>query len=496
MELCEYTIHELHEKLIKREISSEELTKSVLKRIDDVEADVKAYVTVDEKGALAASRRADEMIASAVAEGREGSLSAIVGIPMGIKDNICVEGTRTTCCSKMLEDFVPPYDATVTKIIKDDGGVILGKLNMDEFAMGSSTETSKVHTTSNPWDLNKVPGGSSGGSAASVAIDEAIWSIGTDTGGSIRQPAALCGVVGMKPTYGQISRYGVVAFASSFDQVGPFTKDVTDCALVMNSLARHDALDSTSYPNSGGDFSQLLGRDIRGMKIGIPKEYFGSELDKDVKRLVLEAVEKLEDLGAEAVDVSLPNSEYTMQVYHVLASGEVSSNLARFDGIRYGISPKEAGSDINDYIKNARGDGFGLEVKRRIIMGTYFLSSGLYDQYYNKVMRVRTLICRDMEKALQSCDCIISPTTCSTAFVKGEKIADVISMYKSDTYTTIANITGNPAVSIPCGFVDEMPVGIQFTGRHFDEKTILQVSYALEKELGLKSVRPALLERK
>lgn len=496
MELCEYTIHELHEKLVKREISSEELTKSVLKRIEDVEDDVKAYVQVDEKGALAASRRADEMIASAVAEGREGALSAIVGIPMGIKDNICVEGTRTTCCSKMLEDFVPPYDATVTKIIKDDGGVILGKLNMDEFAMGSSTETSKVHTTSNPWDLNKVPGGSSGGSAASVAIDEAIWSIGTDTGGSIRQPAALCGIVGMKPTYGQISRYGVVAFASSFDQVGPLTKDVTDCALVMNALARHDALDSTSYPNSGDDFSQLLGRDIRGMKIGIPKEYFGSELDRDVKRLVLEAVEKLENLGAEAVDVSLPNSEYTMQVYHVLASAEVSSNMARFDGIRYGISPEETGSDINDYIKNARGDGFGLEVKRRIIMGTYFLSSGLYDQYYNKVMRVRTLICKDMEKALQSCGCIISPTTCSTAFVKGEKIADVISMYKSDTYTTIANITGNPAVSIPCGFVDGMPVGIQFTGRHFDEKTILQVSYALEKELGLKSVRPALLERK
>jgi len=496
LELCEHTIHEMYEKLIKREISSEELTKAVLKRIEDVENDIKAYVFVDKEGALRSARLADEKISSAISEGRENTLSPIVGIPMAIKDNICIKGMKTTCCSKLLEDFMPPYDATVTKLIKEDGGVILGKLNMDEFAMGSSTETSKVHTTSNPWDLSKVPGGSSGGSTASVAIDEAFWSLGTDTGGSIRQPAALCGVVGMKPTYGQISRYGAVSFASSFDQIGPITKDVMDCALVMNTLAKHDILDSTSYPNSRGDFSELIGKDIMGMRIGIPKEYFGPELDKDVKRLVLQAVEKLEDLGAEAVDISLPNSEYTMQVYHILASAEVSSNIARFDGIRYGIAPKSGICDVSDYIKNVRGDGFGLEVKRRIIMGTYFLSSDFYDQYYSRAMKVRTLICKDMDKAFQSCDCIISPTTCSTAFVKGEKVEDAISMYKSDTYTTIANITGHPAVSIPCGFVDGMPAGIQFIGRHFDEKTIFQASYILEKELALRNIKPPILERK
>ena len=421
----------------------------------------------------------------------EGRPLTIQGIPVAIKDNMCTKGIRTTCSSKILENFIPPYESAVTSRLSENGYVLIGKTNLDEFAMGSSTENSGFFTTRNPWDIERIPGGSSGGSAAAVAADECIAALGSDTGGSIRQPAALCGVVGLKPTYGRVSRYGLVAFASSLDQIGPITKNVKDSAILLNIISGKDPFDSTSAPVAVPDFTKVLGNEIKGLKIGIPREYFIKGMDREIEEAVKTAITKLESLGAIPVEISLPHTEYAVATYYVLATSEASSNLARYDGVKYGF--RAEGKDLMEMYMNTRAQGFGAEVKRRIMLGTYALSSGYYDAYYKKAQQARTLIKADFEKAFNSVDMIVTPTSPTAAFKSGEKTEDPLQMYLSDIFTISVNLAGIPAISIPCGFTsNNLPIGLQIIGKHFDEESILKAAYAYEQSTDWHKRKPNL----
>ncbi len=473
MDLYKSTAHELHEKLIKKEISSVELTENVYKRIDQVDGDVKAYVTLDKENALAQAAKVDKMIA-------EGEMIApLAGIPGAIKDNISTKGLRTTCSSKMLENFVPIYDAHVIQKLRADETVFLGKTNMDEFAMGSTTETSYFPTTHNPWNLERVPGGSSGGSAAAIVAGEAIWALGSDTGGSIRQPASFTGCVGIKPTYGRVSRYGCVAFASSLDQIGPITRDVTDAATVLNTICGVCTMDSTSLNEEVPDFTKALKTDVKGLRIGVPKEYYAAGLDPKVDGVLKKALADYEAMGAEIVDISLPHTEYAVITYYIIAPAEASANLARFDGVRYGYRNIKATS-APEMNTASRTEGFGDEVKRRIMLGTYVLSSGYYDAYYLKAMQVRTLIRQDFEKAFEQCDVLLTPTSPVVAYPIDGKM-DPLAIYLLDVCTIPVNLAGLPGISIPAGFVDGMPVGMHLIGKVLDEETVLRAAYAFEQ---------------
>lgn len=476
--LHKLTIHQASELLAGGEISSRELTESVFSRIDKAEGKIRAYITITRDTAMKESEEADRMLKTGVIG--QGS-SSILGVPLAIKDNICTDGIRTTCSSKILGNFVPPYESTVTRRLKDAGYILLGKTNMDEFAMGSSTENSVLGPTRNPWNLDRIPGGSSGGSAAAVASDECIAALGSDTGGSIRQPAACCGVVGLKPTYGRVSRYGLVAFASSLDQIGPITKDVEDSAILMNIIGGHDPLDSTSADIPLPDFRKALNRDIRGLRIGIPDEYFLEGMDKEVEKSIRDAIKVIEGLGAETIKISLPHTGYAIATYYILATSEASSNLARYDGVKYGFRIEKSGDLLDMYMKT-RSRGFGIEVKRRIMLGTYALSSGYYEAYYRKAQQVRTLIKRDFDEAFKKIDAIITPTSPTAAFRIGEKAEDPLQMYLSDIFTISVNLAGVPAISIPCGFTsDNLPIGLQLIGKHFDEETILRIAHVYEQ---------------
>ena len=469
------TAHELHEKLKARDITAVELTESIYSRIEDVEPSIKGYLTLTEEMALEQASTADRGFQNG------DDLPPLAGIPMAIKDVICTKDIRTTCASKILSNFVPPYDATVMTKLHEQGAVMIGKTNMDEFAMGSSTENSAYQITHNPWDLETIPGGSSGGSAAVVSADTAICSLGSDTGGSIRQPAALCGVVGMKPTYGRVSRYGLVAFASSLDQIGPFTKDVTDCALVLNAICGKDEMDSTSVDIQVPDFTRSLINDVKGLKIGVPKEYFAEGLDAEVEELVKASIAVFEKLGASLVEVSLPHTDYAIATYYIIAPAEASANLARYDGVRYGYRTEEPTDLINMY-KKTRSEGFGQEVKRRIMLGTFALSTGYQDAYYRKAQKVRTLIKSDFDAAFEKVDVIATPTSPTPAFKIGERTADPLQMYLCDVMTTPASHAGLPGISVPCGFVKSgLPVGLQLLTAPFDEETLLRAAYTYEQ---------------
>ena len=469
--------------LAARKISAVELARDVLDRIEKVEDKVKAYSTLDPEGALKQAEEADREI-------KEGKGGALSGIPVSIKDVLCTENMRTTCGSRILENFVPPYDATAVVKMKKAGAVLLGKVSMDEFAMGSTSENCAFGPPRNPWNTDYICGGSSGGSAASVAADECIASLGTDTGGSIRQPASHCGVVGLKPTYGRVSRYGLVAFASSLDQIGPLTKDITDCALLMNVISGYDPKDSTSVQQSVPDFRQALTQGLQGMKIGIPREYFIKGLDPEVEKAVQNSIKILREAGAEIVEVSLPHTDYCVAVYYLVAPAEASSNLARYDGVRYGFRDRNSDTLLEMY-NNSRSQGFGAEVKRRIIIGTYALSSGYYDAYYKKASQVRTMITADFKKVFEVCDVLASPVTPTPAWKLGEKINDPLSMYLSDILTISANLAGIPGISVPCGFSAKgLPIGLQIQGAHFQEEKLLRAAYNLEQGLNIYHMRP------
>ena len=471
MELYELTAHELIEKLDKKEITPEDITKSCIDRINEKEADVKAFVTITDKEALEKSQKVDK------------SAGKYAGIPIGIKDNICTKGVRTTCSSKMLENFISPYDATVMDKLNKENIISLGKLNLDEFAMGASTEYSAFGTTRNPWNLNKVPGGSSGGSAAAVAADMVPWALGSDTGGSVRQPASLCGVVGLKPTYGLVSRYGLVAFASSLDQIGPITKDVEDSALLLNIIAGHDDKDSTSANRPKVDYTEHLKDGVKGLKIGVPKEFLGEGINEEVRKSIQETAEIYRKLGAEVSECTLDIADKALAVYYIIACAEASSNLGRFDGIRYGYRTENF-ENLNDIFVNSRSEGFGAEVKRRIILGTYVLSSGYYDAYYKKAQKVRTFITKEFERLFKEYDVLLTPTSPTVAYDIGTRSKNPLEMYMADLCTVSVNITGLPAISIPTGVDKEkMPIGMQLIGKHFDEETILKTAYAAEKEI-------------
>ena len=485
MKPYEATIHEVHDLLRTRQISSVELTRSVLERIEAVESLVHAYVTVTPEAALEEARKADERRAA-------GEDTPFLGVPVALKDVISTKGVRTTCSSKMLENFVPIYDAHVAQRLKALGAVLVGKTNMDEFAMGSSTENSAFFTTLNPWDLARVPGGSSGGSAAAVAADEAIFALGSDTGGSIRQPASLCGIVGMKPTYGAVSRFGLVAFASSLDQIGPLTKDVTDCALVLNAITGYDPQDSTSLNFPVPDYTRALIKDLKGVRVGVPREYFAQGIDPEVEKLVRTAIDRLRDLGAEIGEVSLPHTGYGLASYYIIAPAECSANLARYDGVKYGYSAPDADSMWDGYFKT-RQRGFGPEVKRRIMLGTYALSSGYYDAYYLKAQKVRTLIKRDFDEAFEEYDVLVAPTSPSVAFKVGEKADDPLAMYASDVCTIPVNLAGLPGISVPCGFSQDLPVGLQLIAKPLGEETMLRAAYAYEQSTDWRKRKPQLV---
>ncbi len=479
------TAHDAAAMLRSREISSRELTQAALDRIAGVDPKVRAFLTVTADQALAQADAADARI-------RQGESGALLGVPVAIKDVLTTEGVATTCGSKMLEHFVPPYTATVVRRLFDAGAVMVGKTNMDEFAMGSSTENSAYFPTRNPWDLDRVPGGSSGGSAAAVAAGEAAYALGSDTGGSIRQPAALCGVVGMKPTYGRVSRYGLVAFASSLDQVGPFARDVRDVATVLNAISGHDACDSTSAPVDVPDFTADIERGVRGMRIGVPKEYMPETLHPGVRERITEALRALESQGAVIdIDVALPSTEAALAVYYIIAPSEASANLARYDGVKYGYSYQQ-GSGMWDNMEKTRGRGFGPEVKRRIMIGTYALSSGYYDAYYLKAQKVRTVIRREFDAAFEKYDVLVAPVTPTPAFKIGEKTADPFEMYLNDVFTLPVNIAGLPGISVPAGFVDGLPVGLQVIGRPFDEATVLRAAFAYEQTAPSSDTHPSL----
>lgn len=474
MQLFRLTAHELHNLLIKKEISAEELNKAVFDRIDSVEEKVGAYITLTKERALERARTVDKQIQNGE------KISPLSGIPIAIKDNMCTDGIRTTAGSRILSNFVPPYSATVVKKLDAAGAIMVGKTNLDEFAMGSSTENSAYSTTRNPWDTGRVPGGSSGGSAAAIAVGEAVCALGSDTGGSIRQPASFCGVVGIKPTYGAVSRYGLIAFASSLDQIGPFARDVTDCALMLNVICGHDPLDSTSAKFKAPDYTESLVNDVRGMKIGVPREYMAEGVDPEVRGAVEGAMALLESLGAAVEYTTLPHTEYALPTYYLIAPAEASSNLARYDGVRYGFRAPEA-EDVMDMFMKTRSQGFGSEVKRRIMLGTYALSAGYYDAYYLKALKVRTLIKEDFDRAFEKYDLLLSPTSPTTAFRIGEKTDDPLQMYLSDVCTMSVNLAGIPGISLPCGFAGGMPVGLQLMGKHFDEGTLLRVAYTFEQ---------------
>jgi aspartyl-tRNA(Asn)/glutamyl-tRNA(Gln) amidotransferase subunit A len=477
------TIHEAHRLLTEKQLSSVELTKDYLERIRQVEPQIGAIVTVTEELALEQARKADELIAG-------GDNGPLTGIPALIKDNMCTRGVLTTCSSKMLGNFVPPYNATVVEKLNGAGMVMVGKANMDEFAMGSSTEHSAVATTHNPWELSRVPGGSSGGSAAAVAAGETIYALGSDTGGSIRQPAGFCSVTGLKPTYGRVSRYGLVAFASSLDQIGPLTQDVTDCALVMNAIAGHDERDSTSAPYPVPDYMECLTGDIKGMKIGIPREYFVEGMQAEVESAIRTAVAKLEELGADIEwEVSLPSTPHALAVYYIIAPSEASANLARYDGTKYGFRYKGA-ETMWDTMDKTRQYGFGAEVKRRIMLGTYALSAGYYDAYYLKAQKVRTLIRREFDAAFEKYDVLVTPTSPTVPFKIGEKLEDPVQMYLSDVCTLPINIAGLPAISIPAGFADGLPIGMQIIAKPFAEETILRLAHAYQEATEWHKRRP------
>ena len=485
MELYQLTIHELQGKLRTGETTAMDILHSVYGRIAAVDDQVHAYIALMKDAAFARAEQADKEI-------KAGNLKALTGIPIALKDIYCTKGFPTTCGSRILHNFVPPYDATVVEKLKDAGAVFTGKTNMDEFAMGSSTETSWFGVTRNPWDLDRIPGGSSGGSAAAVAADECIASLGSDTGGSIRQPAALCGVVGMKPTYGRVSRFGLVAFASSLDQIGPFTKDTEDCAIIMNAIAGYDPRESTSVNQPVPDYREFLNRDIKGWTIGIPKEYFIDGIDGEVMAAIRQAIKTLEGAGAKCLEISLPHTEYCLAVYYIVAPAEASSNLARYDGVKYGFRSLD-GRDLLDMYKKSRSTGFGAEVKRRIIIGTYVLSSGYYDAYYKKASQVRALIRRDFDEAFKQCDVILTPTTPTPAFKIGEKTDDPMQMYLSDIFTISTNLAGIPGMSIPCGFsANGLPIGMQFLAGHFKEERLIQIGSAFEKLANLEKRRPNL----
>ena len=473
MELYKLTAQQIQKLLRSRQVSCLEVTKSVIARIEETEPNIHAYIATTFEQAMEQAIRVDEKIL------RGEELPPLAGIPVAIKDNICTKSIPTTCASKIINGFNPAYDATVIERLKKANMVIIGKTNMDEFAMGSSTENSAFGPTHNPWDLQRAPGGSSGGSAAVVASCEATLAIGSDTGGSIRQPASFCGVVGMKPTYGLISRYGLIAFASSLDQIGPLSKDVRDCALLLNVLAGYDPKDSTSINIDLPDYTKFLTTDIAGMKIGIPKEYFCEGLDPGVEKRIQESIAVFSGLGAECVDISLPHTKYAIAVYYILATSEASSNLARYDGVQYGYRAEEA-ENLLDMYRLTRSNGFGAEVKRRIMLGTYALSSGYYDAYYLQAQRVRTLIKNDFEEGFKKCDIILTPTSPTVAFKLGEKIDDPLKMYISDIFTISANLAGIPGISVPCGLSDGLPVGLQLLGPVFGEGKILQAAYSYE----------------
>ncbi|MDD2736807.1 MAG: Asp-tRNA(Asn)/Glu-tRNA(Gln) amidotransferase subunit GatA [Desulfuromonadaceae bacterium] len=473
MNIFNMTIHELHTALKGKQISSVEATSAMLKRIEAVEPNVGSFITVTPEHALAAAGKADQLIA-------QGACELLTGIPLAIKDIFLTEGIRTTCGSRILHNFIPPYSATSWEKLCDCGAVLLGKLNQDEFAMGSSNESSAYGTTRNPWDTTCIPGGSSGGSAAAVAARQAIATLGTDTGGSIRQPASHCGCVGLKPTYGRVSRYGVIAYASSLDQVGPLTRDVADCAVMLGALAGHDPKDSTSVDTPVPDYSATLSQGVKGLRIGLPKEYFIDGLDPDVQKAMDAAIDTYRRLGAEFVDISLPHTDYAVATYYLIATAEASSNLARYDGVRFGHRA-EADGLLEMYTKS-RSEGFGSEVKRRIMLGTYALSSGYYDAYYVKAQKVRTLIMNDFISAFADVDVMLTPVAPTPAFKVGEKINDPLQMYLSDIFTIPVNLAGTCAMSIPAGFsAAGLPIGLQLIGKPFGEETVLQAGFAFEQ---------------
>jgi aspartyl-tRNA(Asn)/glutamyl-tRNA(Gln) amidotransferase subunit A len=485
MDLHVLTIHELHELLDTHEVSACDVTEAFYRRIEALDDRVHAYLTLTRERALEQADQADR-------RRQLGERGPLLGVPLAIKDVICTAGIRTTCGSKILQNFVPPYDATVVERLKAAGAIVLGKANMDEFAMGSSTEHSAYGITRNPWDLSVIPGGSSGGSAAAVAADECAAALGTDTGGSIRQPAACCGIVGLKPTYGRVSRYGMVAFASSLDQIGPMTKDVRDAAILLNVIGGNDPRDSTSAQVAMPDFTRALTGSAKGMRIGIPRQYFIEGIDPEVERAVRTAIKVLEGIGAAPEEVSLPHTEYGVAAYYILAPSEASSNLARYDGIKYGYRTPQW-SNLRDMYMRTRDEGFGAEVKRRIMLGTYALSAGYYEAYYKKAQQVRTLIRRDFEEAFQQVDVLVAPTAPTPAFKIGEKIDDPLQMYLSDVFTITINLAGIPALSLPCGFSSAgLPIGLQIIGKPFAEETILRVAHAFEQQTAYHRRKPSL----
>src|SRR5665213_455276 len=487
MELYQKTIHEIAADLKAKKVSSVELTKATMTHLKAVEPKVQSFITITEEVALAQAAEADKRIASG------NNLTPLTGVPLGIKDLLCTKGVQTTCASKMLEGFKPPYNATVVERLNAAGAIMVGKTNMDEFAMGSSTETSYYQKTKNPWNLSCVPGGSSGGSASCVSADQAFGSLGSDTGGSIRQPAALCGIVGLKPTYGRVSRYGLIAFASSLDQIGPMTKDVEDCALMMNVIAGHDERDSTSANVAVPDYTVEMKKSIKGLKIGIPKEFFPVGMNPEVTAATKKAIDQLKSLGAEVHEISLPHSPYSLAAYYVLAPSEASSNLARYDGVRYGL--RVPGENIVEMYSKTRAAGFGPEVKRRIMLGTYALSSGYYDAYYLKALKVRRLIKQDYDQAFEKVDVIVTPTVPNPAFKFGEKTDNPLTMYLEDIFTISINIAGVPALSLPCGLSKtDLPIGLQIIGKPFDEATLLKAAYAYEQSTDWHKKKPSLKE--
>jgi aspartyl-tRNA(Asn)/glutamyl-tRNA(Gln) amidotransferase subunit A len=485
MDLCGLTIHALHDLVVKKEVTSREATEALYRRIREVDGKIRAYLLLTEEEAF---RQADH-VDSKVAKGEE--IGDLAGIPLGLKDILCTKGVRTTCGSKILGNYVPFYDGTAVRKLKERDAVFLGRLNMDEFAMGSSTENSGFQITHNPWNLDRIPGGSSGGSAAAVVADLCMGALGTDTGGSIRQPAACCGVVGLKPTYGRVSRYGLVAFASSLDQIGPITKDVEDCAILLNGISGYDPYDSTSVNIDVPDYKKSLVKNVKGIRIGIPNEYFIEGIDPDVERTVTQGIDQFRKWGAEVKRISLPHTEFAVAVYYIIATAEASSNLARYDGVKYGLRSK-GHRDLMEMYTQSRAKGFGKEVKRRIILGTYVLSAGYYEAYYRKASQVRTLMKKDFEDAFREVDVIVAPTAPTPAFRIGEKAEDPLQMYLSDIFTIPVNLAGIPGISIPCGFSHEnLPIGLQIMGKHFDEGTLLRVAYTFEQNTDFHLKKPA-----
>ena len=489
MELHTQTIHALHEKLRAGEVTSRQITEAVLRRIEAVEPTLRAYIRVLKDDALAQADAIDDLL-------KKGDIEPtyLTGIPLAVKDIICTKGVTTTCGSKILENFVPQYDATVMEKLRAHHPVLLGKTNMDEFAMGSSTENSAYGATRNPYDIERVPGGSSGGSAAAVAAGEAIAALGTDTGGSIRQPAAFCNITGLKPTYGRVSRYGVVAYASSLDQVGPLAKDVFDAAILLEAISGHDPKDSTSAKLPAPKYTQALTGDVHGLKIGMPQEYFAAGLDPDIDRAVRNAIATLEKLGARVQEVSLPNTKYGVATYYIIAPSEASSNLARYDGVKYGYRAKEY-ADLSEMYAKSRAEGFGEEVIRRVMLGTYALSSGYYDAYYLKAQKVRTLLRQDFEAAFKQVDVIAAPITPTPPPKLGEMVNDPLTMYLSDIYTVPVNLAGVTGISIPCGLTSGgLPIGLQLIGGHFQEETVLRAAFAFQENTRFHHTQPNIIK--